>query len=97
MSDKNIKNKNIIKLKNIEDEEMFISRSQAKRVVFGLEKFQELILDFTGVKSVGQGFVDEVFRVFHSKHPDMEIKYINANEDVEFMIKRGSILSSNNA
>jgi hypothetical protein len=56
MSDKNIKNRNIIKLKNIENDGMFISRSQAKRVVFGLEKFQEVILDFTDVKSVGQGF-----------------------------------------
>ncbi len=79
----------VIKLSKFE-EEIFISRSQAKRVVFGLEKFQEVILDFTDVKSVGQGFVDEVFRVFKSNHQNIEIKYINANEDVEFMIKRGS-------
>jgi DNA-binding PadR family transcriptional regulator len=79
----------VVKLSKFE-EEMFISRSQAKRVVFGLEKFREIILDFSEIKSVGQGFVDEVFRVFKSKYPEIEIKYINANEDLEFMIKRGT-------
>ena len=71
------------------EEENYISRSQAKRLLVGLEKFKEVILDFKGVTTVGQGFVDEVFRVFQKSHPRIKIKYINANEDVEFMIKRG--------
>lgn len=69
--------------------ERYISRSQAKRLLIGLEKFQHIVLDFKRVAAVGQGFVDEVFRVFQNKHPDIEIEYVNANEDVEFMIKRG--------
>jgi anti-sigma regulatory factor (Ser/Thr protein kinase) len=66
-----------------------ISRSQAKRLLMGLEKFKTIILDFKGVGSVGQAFVDEVFRVFKNEHPDITIQYVNANNDVESMIKRG--------
>lgn len=70
------------------NEEYFISRSQAKRILMGLDKFKEIILDFKDVKSIGQGFADEVFRVFKLSHPNIEIKYTNANNNVEFMIKR---------
>ena len=78
----------IVELSRLEHER-FISRSQAKRILFGLDKFNYIVLDFKGVTTVGQAFVDEVFRVFKNKHPNIEIKYINANQDVEFMIKRG--------
>lgn len=71
------------------DEDHFISRSQAKRVLSGLDSFKDIILDFKDVKVVGQAFVDEVFRVFKNSHPDVSIKWKNANPDVEFMIKRG--------
>ena len=66
-----------------------ISRSQAKRLLMGLEKFRTIVLDFKGVSSVGQAFVDEVFRVFQNEHPGITLHYVNANEDVESMIKRG--------
>jgi len=66
-----------------------VSRSQAKRLLMGLEKFKRIILDFKGVESAGQAFVDEVFRVFQNKHPHIIIHYFNANDDVDAMIKRG--------
>ncbi|MBU0667542.1 DUF4325 domain-containing protein [Patescibacteria group bacterium] len=66
-----------------------VSRSQAKRLLMGLEKFKTIILDFKGVTSVGQAFVDEVFRVFQNENPNIIIHYINANEEVESMLKRG--------
>ncbi|MBC8288018.1 MAG: DUF4325 domain-containing protein [Nitrospinae bacterium] len=69
-------------------DERFISRSQARRIGLGLEKFKHVVLDFKGISTVGQGFVDEVFRVFQSKHPRIKIKYTNANDDVRFMIER---------
>lgn len=70
-------------------EENYVSRSQARRLILGLEKFEDVVLDFKRVRSVGQGFVDEVFRVFAEKNPSIKIKYINANADVDFMIRRG--------
>lgn len=38
---------------------------------------------------IGQGFVDEIFRVFPLKNPHVSIFYKNANPEVELMIKRG--------
>lgn len=70
-----------------------VSRSQAKRLLMGLEKFKRIILDFKDVESVGQAFVDEVFRVFKNEHPDININYFNANGEVESMIKRGQIIT----
>src|SRR3989344_8793277 len=67
-----------------------VSRSQAKRLMMGLEKFRHIVLNFKGVESVGQAFVDEVFRVFQNENPNIKIQYFNANEQVESMIKRGA-------
>jgi hypothetical protein len=38
---------------------------------------EQIILDFKGVKSIGQGFADEIFRVFKKAHPDKVIKIEN--------------------
>ncbi len=65
----------------------FISRSQARRIVSGLEKFKKIVLDFKAVDIVGQAFADEVFRVWQNRHPNIKIEYRNANKNIEFMIK----------
>lgn len=65
-----------------------ISRSQAQRVTRNLENFSSVLLDFKGIRNVGQGFVDQVFRVFPQQHGNMQIHYCHANEDVTFMIER---------
>jgi len=69
------------------NEENFLSRMQARRVLHKLDKFSKITLDFMNVKVVGNAFVDEIFRVFHGKYPDIQLEYINANSDIEFMIK----------
>ena len=65
-----------------------ISRSQARRVLAGLEKFKVVVMDYDRVPTVGQAFADEVYRVFHDKMPHIEIQNINMNEAVEFMVRR---------
>jgi len=55
----------------------------------GLEKFRHVVLDFRNVRTVGQAFVDEIFRVFGQAHPEIKFEYSNANENVAFMILRG--------
>jgi anti-sigma regulatory factor (Ser/Thr protein kinase) len=67
---------------------VYVSRSQARRVLEGLEKFKKVILDFDQVPMIGQGFADEIFRVYKIKHPEIEIVSINMNEAVRFMIGR---------
>ena len=64
-----------------------VSRSEAKRLLFGLERFEEIILDFGGVQSLGQGFADEVFRIFQRLNPRINITYKNANPAIQAMIR----------
>lgn len=66
----------------------YISRSQARRIVSGLDKFKIIILDFKNVDTIGQGFADEIFRVWQLQHPNTSIVIKNANENVKFMINR---------
>jgi hypothetical protein len=66
-----------------------VSRSQAKRVLAQLDLFEEITFDFKAVTIVGQGFVDQLFRVFQQQHPNICLHYVNANDDVTFMIERG--------
>lgn len=65
-----------------------ISRSQARRVLSRLELFDEITLDFTDVKSVGQAFADEIFRVFPLAHTNIKLYDVNANKDIKNMINR---------
>ena len=68
---------------------IYVSRSQARRIMDGLDrKFKVIVLDFDKVPTVGQAFSDEIFRVFKLKNPDIEVKAVNMNEAVEFMIGR---------
>lgn len=65
-----------------------ISRSQARRVLSGLEKFKIIVMDYDKVPTVGQAFTDEVYRVFKNKKPNIKIQDINMNESVRFMVER---------
>ncbi len=65
-----------------------ISRSQARRVLSGLDKFKIIIFDFDKVPTVGQAFADEIFRVFHNKYPEIILEAVNMSEGVKFMVDR---------
>lgn len=67
---------------------IYISRSQARRVLSGLEKFKTIILDFKDVPTVGQAFADEVFRVFKAKYPHINLQPIHMEPGVRFMVQR---------
>lgn len=69
-------------------DENLVSRSQAKRLMARVEKFREVVLDFAGVNTIGQAFADEIFRVFQQQHLEIKLRWFNANEEVESMIKR---------
>ena len=52
------------------------------------ERFQTVVLDFTGVEEIGQTFADEVFRVFQQAHPATALVPIHMTHAVEKMFKR---------
>ena len=68
--------------------EQLISRSQAKQLVARIDQFQEVILDFKGITSIGQAFADEVFRIYRREHPNVHLYPINTTPEVIGMIKR---------
>lgn len=65
----------------------YVSRSEAKRLLANLEKFSAIVLDFRDVQAVGQGFADEVFRVFAGRHPTIAIATENTNPVIDAMIR----------
>jgi hypothetical protein len=65
-----------------------VSRSEAKRIVERLSQFKHAILDFSGVDIVGQGFCDEIFRIFAREHPDVTLEPVGMNDAVAFMVAR---------
>jgi hypothetical protein len=64
-----------------------VSRSQARRLMAGLELFTRVELDFDGVDNVAQGFADEVFRVWAKAHPAVTLKALNADVGVARMLR----------
>lgn len=69
-------------------DDSLISRSQAKRLLNRVDRFRTVVLDFEGIEQVGQGFADEVFRVFARAHPGINLVPINENSQVSSMIRR---------
>ena len=69
---------------------VFVSRSEARRLLDGLDTdFDTVEVDFTGVTDVGQGFVDELLRVWPAAHPGKTVLPTSMNKAVEFMVQRG--------
>ena len=64
------------------------SRSQAKRLLVGLDRFKNTVLDFRDVQGVGPAFIDEIFRVFQNEHPDIAITCVRQTPEIDQMIQR---------
>ena len=80
-----------VKVKLYHQDVDYVSRSQARRILAGLEKFITIELDFKDVETVGQAFADEIFRVWLSTHKDIKVTVKNTNENIMLMIKRAKI------
>jgi hypothetical protein len=78
----------VVPLRLFETEGRFISRAEAKRLGRNLERFREAVLDFGGIDEVGQGFVDELFRVWARDHPATDLSPINMSPVVERVVRR---------
>jgi len=67
-------------------EGLFVSRTEAKLIGARLEGFERVELDFAGLSEIGQGFADELFRVWQRENPGIELVVVNANQAVGAMI-----------
>ncbi len=68
----------------------YVSRSQARRILAGLDKFKTIEFDFRDVETVGQAFADEIFRIWQAAHKDIKVAVKNTNENILLMIKRAN-------
>lgn len=71
-----------------------VARSQARRICNRLVEFRKVVLDFDGVEIMGQGFADELFRVYATAHPQVILCPVNMKGAVARMIRhvsRGSL------
>lgn len=68
--------------------EKLVSRSQAKRLLARVERFENVVFDFDGVSSIGQAFADEIFRVYANSHPNIVLLPVKMEEAVEKMVSR---------
>lgn len=66
------------------------SRAQAKRIANRLDAFDTVDLDFEGVDAIGQGFADELFRVFAREHPKVQLQPRNMNAKVAAMVAQAT-------
>ena len=78
-----------IRLARYEGEQL-VSRSQARRLLARFDRFEEAILDFGGVETIGPAFADEIFRVFQNENPEMILIPINLSPEVTKMIARAT-------
>ncbi|MFT8638242.1 MAG: DUF4325 domain-containing protein [Pseudoclavibacter sp.] len=69
----------------------FLSRSEARRIAAGLERFARAEIDFVGVDFVGQAFIDELFRVWARTHPGTALVPTHANRAVAMMLRHGGV------
>lgn len=76
----------VVPLKAFQQGDRFVSRSEAKRLGTRLDRFREAALDFAGITEVGQGFLDELFRVWTREHPDTRLVPINMSPVVERLV-----------
>ena len=62
------------------------SRAEARRALALLPQFRHVEIDFAGVSEIGHGFADEMFRVFSSQHPALELVPVGMNPNVTAMV-----------
>ena len=63
-----------------------VSRSQAKKLCSEIIVPGKIILDFSGIRWIGQSFAHQIFVVFQKGHPDIQFVPINIAKDVATMI-----------
>jgi anti-sigma regulatory factor (Ser/Thr protein kinase) len=73
---------------NLSKHKRLMSRSEAKRLLLGLDEYSVLDFNFKNVDEVGQGFCDEIFRVYANRNPGKVLSYHGASDVVRYMVER---------
>ncbi len=63
------------------------SPGDARRLVEGLERCVEILLDFRGVDAIGEAFARELFGTWRAQHPGVSLVTMGASPDVRAVIR----------
>jgi len=63
------------------------SRAQARRVAARLTAFRRADLDFSRIATVGPAFADELFRVYARAHPEVTLRPVGCNAQVQALLQ----------
>jgi hypothetical protein len=88
-------NRSTVKVTLFEQGPNFVSRTEAKRLAAELESFTEVEIDLRGMEQVGQGFADELFRVWQDSHPQTRLIPINSNPAIDALLRISSAQARN--
>ena len=59
-----------------------VSRSAAKQLVARIDQFKTVMFDFASVETVGQAFLDEIFRVWAASHPEVDCYVMGESPEI---------------
>jgi hypothetical protein len=65
------------------------ARSGARELLAGCERYRRVVLDFEGVRSAAPSFADEIFRVWQTAHPSVDIEVVNVAAELVPWLRRG--------
>jgi len=68
--------------------EAFPSREEARQLMAGLEACERVVLDFGGVREVGEAFAREIFASWARAHPSVRVECIRMHDSVAAAILR---------
>jgi hypothetical protein len=63
------------------------SAEEAQTLLAPYGAFNEVFLDFAGIREIGQAFAEEIFRNFKSQHPQTKLSWGNAKPEVDEVIQ----------
>ena len=65
------------------------ARSGGRALLAGCERYRRVVLDFEGVRSAAPSFADEIFRVWQTAHPSVDIEVVNVAAELVPWLRRG--------
>ena len=77
-----MKKRIVLSVKNICRADSAFAESVAKEIIGEIGNCDSVTLDFSGIVSVGEPFVSELFSVWHKNNPHVVLNIVNATRSV---------------
>ena len=72
----------VIVLRELLKKDILMHESEAREVVDAINGKDSITLDFSGIAGVGDGFLRELFAVWHKENPSVTFNIVSASSSV---------------